>query len=115
MDIINLLQDHRIPYQPGGGHRHVRPGWVGIDCPQCSPGAGKWKLGINLSSLAASCWTCGVSRLDEILGIVLSLDSQEARKIARLLRGNRSYNPSVKPGRPVKAQTPPTAGGLHSV
>lgn len=33
-----------------------------LDCPNCSPGSGKFRLGISLRTHAAFCWVCG--RLD---------------------------------------------------
>lgn len=40
-------------------HHHSTPGWVNVDCPQCSPGAGKFRLGVARSGRAANCWVCG--------------------------------------------------------
>jgi len=41
------------------GHRHCRPGWVQLDCPQCGAGSGKYHLGYNMRGRYLHCWRCG--------------------------------------------------------
>jgi hypothetical protein len=57
--IIDLLQKYNIPYREAGQHHHVSQGWVGIDCPWCSPGSEHFRLGWNLTGGYLSCWACG--------------------------------------------------------
>lgn len=69
---LEILQILGIPYQTGpynvpGTHYHVREGWYALDCPHCSPNAGKFKLGWNASGRGMSCWTCGPQRAGEAL------------------------------------------------
>ncbi len=59
MNIRELLTDLNIPYLEHGAHHHTTEGWVQCDCFQCSPNSGRYKLGINLSLLYCSCWSCG--------------------------------------------------------
>lgn len=59
MQIVDLLQKHGIPYREAGSHHHVTRGWLGIDCPFCSPNAGRFRMGYNLAGAFFSCWTCG--------------------------------------------------------
>lgn len=58
MTITDLLRDLGIR-SIREGHNHCRPGWVQIDCPQCSPSSNHFRLGINVHYLYASCWACG--------------------------------------------------------
>jgi len=66
MTLTDLLDQCHVPYHLAG-HRHVRQGWVGIDCPQCGPRSGKFHLGINVDGLFAVCWKCGYLRLGDVL------------------------------------------------
>jgi len=59
MTVQEFLQQHGIDYREGGSHRHVRAGWIGIDCPRCGQGTGKFHAGIELSTGRAACWKCG--------------------------------------------------------
>jgi hypothetical protein len=44
----------------GSEHHHVRGGWIGLDCPECSPMSGSFRLGIELSTGRTNCWNCGI-------------------------------------------------------
>ncbi len=65
-DIISILDHYEVPYKRQGQHHHVTQGWCGIDCCFCSPGAGSYKLGINLEWGSVSCWSCGSHSLVEV-------------------------------------------------
>lgn len=98
MTIIDLLKENSIPHFVGPGHRHVRAGWCGVDCFQCSPNSSKFKLGINLSSLSCKCWGCSTIPLHLVLHHLLRIPQQEALVLARQLRGTRTpyaYKPSI--------------------
>lgn len=103
MTITDLFEDFRIPFCTAEmGHRHVRPGFLGIDCFSCSPNTQKWKLGIRLSTLSPTCWTCGYIRLDRVLEEVLKISPQEAAKLAFQLRGNVRDAPYAQARKPYK-------------
>ena len=68
MDIEEVLTSLRIPFA-NSNHHHVRSGWIGIDCPRCSPGWQKYRLGINRSNGKSSCWTCGVSNAPKMMAL----------------------------------------------
>lgn len=70
MDLIELLTSKRIDFQIGGQHRHVRRGWLGVDCPWCGLGTKKYHLGINLRSFATVCWRCGPHGLANALSLL---------------------------------------------
>lgn len=61
-----LLSELNVPFADSS-HHHVRDGWIGIDCPMCSPGWRKYRLGINLSNGRASCWNCGPSNAPKMI------------------------------------------------
>jgi len=67
MDWINLLTTLGVSYQIGGEHKHVRPGWIGVNCPRCDQGYNKFHCGINPEAGFASCWQCGPIRLGDLL------------------------------------------------
>src|SRR5690348_1515510 len=75
-------------------HHHVRSGWVGADCPRCSPGTGRYRLGLNLAGAYLSCWACGRLPLYETLA---SLSGRPYREVCLLLRGvERTNQPKAK-------------------
>jgi hypothetical protein len=110
MKITDLLDEHHIQYKTAGQHHHVCDGWVGIDCPMCSPGAGKYKLGFNLTSRTFTCWSCGVQDRVEILEALTDLSRKEAARLFGQLEG-QSGPRKIKPRGTL---TPPKGvSGLH--
>ncbi len=77
MNVEQVLISLRVPHRLGGQHHHVRPGWVGVDCPRCSPRSGKFKLGVSLTDGRATCWTCGGVRLGSALSEITGLPLAE--------------------------------------
>ncbi len=63
MTLEDLLRSAGVPIAPEG-HHHVRPGWVGFDCPTCSPGWLKFRCGYNTRTGRVHCWQCG--RMDPV-------------------------------------------------
>lgn len=78
----SLLSEQNILFILGGEHRHVREGWIGVDCPWCG-GSGKYHLGVHLSTLRATCWRCGYHKLTEVLARLLRVSSSQARVITK--------------------------------
>ena len=78
MNLRELLQHHNVPTAPEG-HHHVSRGWIGIDCPQCSPNSGRFRLGLNSRSGAVHCWQCGTLGILSILSSVTGLSRNEVR------------------------------------
>ena len=59
MSLIEFLDRHGVAHA-GSEHHHVRDGWVGVDCPLCSPTARAFRLGFELNGQRrVSCWHCG--------------------------------------------------------
>jgi len=67
MTFIELLEELNVPFRRHGEHHHATAGFVNIDCPFCSPGWNKFRLGYSLRSGYFSCWVCGSVRTSEVL------------------------------------------------
>jgi hypothetical protein len=64
-DLVELLEKKSIPYKNGGEHRHVRYGWIGLQCPWCQTSS--WHLGVRISDGYCSCWRCGRHKFTDVL------------------------------------------------
>lgn len=73
MTLREFLDHYRVSLRESGSHHHVRDGWLGVDCPYCSPNSDRFRLGFNLYHHYASCWSCGYVRyfdaLSELTGV----------------------------------------------
>lgn len=67
MNLQDLLNDLGVDFRLVGEHHHATTGWCSIDCPFCSPGSGKFRLGLNIRFGAANCWSCGPKKISEVL------------------------------------------------
>ena len=67
MTFLDLLKQYSIPYKEAGSHHHVTSGWIGIDCPHCSPGWQHYRLGYNVRGGYLTCWACGPKRLVPVI------------------------------------------------
>jgi len=66
MHLSEVLSEIRVPFHTDG-HHHCRTGWVQLDCPYCSPGSNRYRLGIRLKDNFTNCWVCGHHRLSDAL------------------------------------------------
>lgn len=82
MNLRDFLTEHGIPFKEHGEHHHVSPNWYGVDCPWCSPGSGRYRLGINLGSLACSCWACGPHPIMAALAILAGLPIERIKGLS---------------------------------
>jgi hypothetical protein len=76
MTFEELLREHSIPTAPEG-HHHVTHGFVGIDCPYCSPNSRRFRMGYSRSGRFVSCWGCGYHPLAETLSELTGLTLKE--------------------------------------
>ncbi len=81
MTLIELLQEYEIPFRQSGDSPHVTQGWVGVECPFCGIGTGKYGMGINTRVGSCSCWKCGVHRLYDVLHEITRLPYHELRSL----------------------------------
>ncbi len=65
-DLVKLFETHGVDVARAGANKHVRPGWLGIDCPFCGS-QGKYHMGVNVHYLNAHCWGCGGRPLYELV------------------------------------------------
>lgn len=93
MTLVEFLESKNVPVQMPP-HRHVTMGRVGVDCPRCSPGSGKFKLGVKEDMRSASCWTCGFIPAVEAVAEVTESTWQEVRKE---LGGIEAEEPKARP------------------
>ena len=113
MNLPEILDLLGVRYWEEGGHHHVRPGNLGIDCPQCSPGSGAVRFSMRLDNpWRCGCWLCGK------VGLVETLAEASGRgrgEILSLL--GRSERPhQVKTEKPAgKLQVPEGVGPLLKV
>jgi len=78
--ISDYLQNRGIQ-TANSSHHHVRSGWVGFDCPGCSPGWGKFRAGIELSTGRTNCWHCGLLQGRKVLVDLLGIPYSEACRV----------------------------------
>jgi hypothetical protein len=76
-----LLRGHNVEYRLPGQHHHVRPGWVGTDCPYCSPGWQHFRLGYHEARRRFSCWVCGAKPFGETLSLLLGVPVRNAYRL----------------------------------
>lgn len=81
MDIREFLLHHGIDFREGGTHQHVRPGWIGVDCPRCGPKSGKFHAGIREDFSRASCWQCGGLRVFDLLAELAGIPWHQVREM----------------------------------
>lgn len=75
-----LLREHSIPTAPAG-HHHTRSGWINFDCPWCSRGTRRWRMGYNTQGKYVNCWSCGPHRLVETLVELTNLTPAECFRL----------------------------------
>lgn len=81
MQFTDILDRFSIPYL-SGGHHHCRPGWVQLDCEQCSPSWQHWRLGYNIEGHYCSCWQCGFR---PVVKVLMELTGQSFHSLKELL------------------------------
>lgn len=79
MNLPDLLDELRIPFRRHGESPHVSEGWIGLECPFCGRGTGRYGLGVNLRSGRVSCWKCGGHSLAAALAEITGQDSKTIR------------------------------------
>lgn len=110
MTIQEILDELRIPTAPTG-HHHVSSEWVGIDCPFCSPNAGRFRMGIPVDTKGTvSCWTCGVHGLWNSLQNASGRPFEEVKALCGGLAPDRAVERT--PGPLKRLLVPPTPAKL---
>ncbi len=108
MNALELIQKLHIPYREHGAHHHTTSRFIQIDCPWCSPGQSRWRMGIRLDGRRATCWVCG----PHYVANTLSEASQIPRKtVSKLLEDLEEDEVELKV-RAGKLTLPPGVGPL---
>lgn len=81
--IIEILTEYQVDFRHAGESSHVTSGWIGVICPYCGEGTGKYGLGIHLERLTCSCWKCGSHYLPEVIQLLTRLPWSTVREILR--------------------------------
>jgi len=108
MDLADFLDEHDVPHR-GPGHEHVRHGWIGVDCPWCDAGGGRFHLGINVQDGYTTCWQCGHHGLADVLEALTGLPGG---RIRALLRGLVKPRPPAERRRTGCLRLPAGLSGL---
>lgn len=80
MKFTEVLDQLHIEYITEG-HRHVRPGWVGLDCPFCGKDTRKWHLGYSIENHYTKCWRCGFHSAIDVLIEYTEYSFTECKKL----------------------------------
>lgn len=59
MTLQELLDHFGVEYKNAGEHHHVTSGWIGVDCPYCSPDSHHFRMGLQIGRERSNCWICG--------------------------------------------------------
>lgn len=108
MTLPELLTDLDIPFRLPGQHHHVTTGWVGIDCPTCSPNSGRFRCGVHFTG-RCSCWTCGPQSFGRVLRELTGLPWAEIKRRLAEVTGEIPEEVYV----PGKYKEPPRVGPLQ--
>lgn len=83
MNIKEILTQYSVPFAEYGSHHHVTKGWINVDCPFCSQGTEKYRLGINIkgSKTWMNCWSCGPHYVPETLMQLTGLSFPEIKEL----------------------------------
>lgn len=93
MTLLEVVDALGLDRRLHGESPHVTAGWVGIICPYCGEGTGKYGLGINLQYGAVRCWKCGPHRLVETLTEAAKCPESNVRRLLEPFWRNRSPSP----------------------
>jgi DNA primase len=80
MKFTEVLDQLNIEYVTEG-HRHVRPGWIGLDCPFCAKDTKKWHLGYSIEDHYTKCWRCGYHSAIDVIMEYTELSFKECKKL----------------------------------
>lgn len=57
-------------------HHHTRAGWINLDCPFCSPGSKRYRLGFRIAQKYFNCWACGPLNTNKTLSELFGSDAK---------------------------------------
>jgi len=95
MDIVQLYKDYRLDFKQVGEHKHVRSGFVNVECPFCVGNPG-YHLSYHLENEYFICWRCGFKHTDFALSTLLNTSIPQAREIAKNYGSIALFKPVLK-------------------
>ncbi len=81
-----ILSKAGVEFVAEGGHHHARKGWINFDCPYCSPGFSKFRMGFNIAQKYVNCWLCGRQPLLDTVHKLTGLDYTTLRSMLKGIR-----------------------------
>lgn len=109
LTLQDLLREKGIDYREAGSSSHVTEGWIGVICPYCGQGTGKYGMGLSLTTFAAQCWKCGKHKYGTVLTDLFGENPKNGRKYLSAL--NRLAPLNLEPLEGV-LRLPPGVGEL---
>jgi len=95
----SILEEHNVEYRSVGQHEHSREGWIQIDCPWCTPGTQRFRLGYSVNGGYLNCWQCGGKSVKAVLFELLTSLPWHERQIIldNLDKAPRRVQESLRP------------------
>lgn len=75
-NVDRFFVSHEVEIAPSS-HHHARAGWINLDCPYCSPGSKRFRLGFRVKQKYFNCWTCGPVPFKKTLYLLFNNNSKE--------------------------------------
>lgn len=86
-NLTDMLNHFGITFVTEGEHHHAREGWLQVDCPYCSRGTSRYRMGISITSFGCNCYACGphsfIEAVSELAGRPIKEIAREARGLTR--------------------------------
>lgn len=79
-NIDDFLKLHNVN-TVGPEHHHVRHGWIGVDCPDCSPDWHRYRMGFELTTGRCRCWFCGAKNPVKMLSRLCGVNYTDAKVV----------------------------------
>lgn len=95
MTFNDLLEKYSVESAPEG-HHHTTSGRVQLDCPLCSPGSHRFRLGFSSRKKSFNCWSCGFLPLIPTLMQLLKEPYTKCKEIASALDGTEEAEVSLR-------------------
>lgn len=102
MRFTDILDEHGVKWWGPLQHHHVTDHFVGFDCPYCSPGTGRVRMGCHTEKGYVVCWACGPQNRVEVLSLLTGLSKAKAYE----LLGGVEYDKFLPTRRPGKYEAP---------
>lgn len=99
-NLEDFLREYHVDFKRPGEHHHATTGRLQVDCPFCSSGSKKYRMGIALSAAFANCWVCGPHKiLETLVGVTKQPWSECKQFLKEQNLGAQYYNRIQYPDR----------------